>query len=180
MTGPGSDDRDAMPEQDAEAPMERVLGKDRSAARLAAVQALYQMDLARTDLNEVILEFMTLRFGSENAESDVSDADPDFFSVLLKGVLAHQRELDPQLDSQLAAGWRLVRIDSIMRATLRAAVFELMRRKDVPARVVINEYVDVAHAFFEGDEPKVVNGVLDKLAHKLRADEFDGGKKKAG
>lgn len=158
-------------------PMQRKLGSDRSAARLAAVQALYQMDLAQTDLNEVVAEFVVHRFGSEHAESNVSEADPQFFSDLLKGVLAHQRELDPQLDGQLAAGWRLVRIDSIMRAILRAAVFELEHRADIPARVVINEYVDVAHAFFEGDEPKVVNGVLDKLAHKIRPGEFSGGSK---
>lgn len=161
----------------ADQPMQCKLGSDRSAARLAAVQALYQMDLAQTDLNDVVAEFMTHRFGSENSESDVSEADPEFFSNVLSGVLAHQRALDPLLDAQLAAGWRLVRIDSIMRAILRAAIYELEHRPDIPGRVIINEYVDVAHAFFEGDEPKVVNGVLDKLAHRFRPGEFaDGGR----
>ena len=84
------------------------------------------------------------------------------------GVVRRQREIDPLIDQQLATGWRLARIDSILRAILRAATFELMELPDVPARVVISEYIEVAHAFFEGDEPKVVNGVLDQLARKLR------------
>ena len=154
-------------------------GTDRSAARLAAVQALYQMDLAKTDLNEIIAEFSKHHFGSHNTDSNVADADRDFFVDLLVGVVKHQRELDPLLDAQLASGWRLKRIDSIMRAVLRAGIYELRERWDVPARVVINEYIDVARAFFEGDEPKVVNGVLDKLAHKIRTKEFGAGAKSA-
>jgi transcription antitermination protein NusB len=87
-------------------------------------------------------------------------------------VVARQRDIDPLLDQQLAVGWRLVRIDSILRAVLRGGLYELMERQDVPARVVIDEYIEVAHAFFAGDEPKVVNGILDKLARKLRPSEF--------
>ncbi len=166
----------------ADGEMQPVYGTDRSAARLAAVQALYQMDLARTDLNEIIAEFTAHHFGSLNPGSNVVEADRDFFADLLRGVVAGQREIDPLLDGQLASGWRLKRIDAIMRAVLRAGVYELRARKDVPGRVVINEYIDVARAFFEGDEPKVVNGVLDKLAHKIRAKEFgdsrSGGKVK--
>ena len=82
-------------------------------------------------------------------------------------------KIDPLIDQQLAHGWRLTRIDSILRAVLRAGVFELMERRDVPGRVVINEYINVAHSFFSEDEPKVVNGVLDNLARQLRAAEFD-------
>ena len=93
---------------------------------------------------------------------------------LLRGVVRRQREIDPMVDNQLATGWRLARVDSIMRAILRAGVLELMERPDIPARVVITEYVDVARAFFDADEPKVVNGVLDKLGRKLRPKEFDG------
>ena len=152
-----------------------VYGRDRSAARLAAVQALYQMDLAHTDLSEIIDEFSAHHFGSANPDSNVTDADPTFFGDLLRGVIAHQRKLDPMLDRQLASGWRLHRIDSILRAVLRAAAYELSERHDVPARVVINEYIDVAAAFFDRDEPKVVNGVLDKLAHRLRSEEFGSG-----
>lgn len=95
-----------------------------------------------------------------------------FFADVLKGVVRRQREIDPMVDQQLAEGWRLTRIDSILRAILRGGTLELVERPDVPARVVITEYVNVAHSFFEGDEPRVVNGVLDKLARRLRPTEF--------
>ncbi len=144
----------------------------RPAARLAAVQALYQMDIAQTDLNAVIGEFISLRFGDEAEDATLQDADRDFFSGIVKGVVRRQREIDPVIDRQLAEGWRLTRIDSILRAILRAATFELIERTDVPVRVVINEYVNVARAFFDADEPRVVNGVLDKLARRYRATEM--------
>lgn len=144
----------------------------RSCARVAAVQALYQMDMAGTDLNEVIREFETLRFSSGDAES-IGEADVQFFADILRGVVRRQRDIDPAVDEQLATGWRLVRVDSILRAILRGGTFELMERSDVPARVVINEYIEVAHAFFDGEEPKVVNGVLDRLARRLRPKEFE-------
>ena len=144
----------------------------RTAARVAAVQALYQMDLAGTDLNDVIGEFMRVRFTEEGRDDTIQGADRLFFADILRGVVRRQREIDPLVDEQLATGWRLVRVDAILRATLRAGVSELLDRADVPARVVINEYVNVAHFFFSDDEPRVVNGVLDKIAHKLRAAEF--------
>jgi N utilization substance protein B len=140
----------------------------RSQARLAAVQALYQMDMAGTDLAEVIDEFKTHRLDAEAEDRAIAGADAEHFARILQGVVAHQRELDPVIDAQLAAGWRLVRVDAILRAILRAGAFELREEADVPVRVVINEYVNVAHAFFSGDEPRVVNGVLDALARKLR------------
>lgn len=144
----------------------------RSQARLAAVQALYQMDLAATDINAVIAEFAAHRFGDGVEDRTVAEADLALFSEIVRGVVERQRDIDPQLDAQLAAGWRLNRIDSIVRATLRSAMFELLSRTQVPARAVINEYVEVAKAFFEGDEPKVVNAVLDKVARRVRATEF--------
>ena len=144
----------------------------RSQARLAAVQALYQMDLAETDLAAVIEEFKAHRLGSDLEHGTAAQADPEHFAGLLKGVVRRQRDIDPMIDRQLAEGWRLTRIDSIVRAILRAASFELMELAEVPARVVISEYVEVAHAFFEGDESKVVNGVLDQLARKLREGEL--------
>jgi N utilization substance protein B len=144
----------------------------RPAARLAAVQALYQMDLAGTDLIDVIAEFNAMRFGDEAEDSPVKDADRGFFADLLKGVVRRQREIDPLVDAQLAEGWRLTRIDAILRAILRAGTLELIERSDVPTRVVITEYVNVAHAFLEGDEPRVVNAVLDRLARKLRPGEL--------
>lgn len=147
----------------------------RSAARLAAVQGLYQMDLAATELNVVIRDLTEapIRETAEG-ETDENEPAPDatFLAELLRGVVRCQREIDPAVDNQLATGWRLARVDSILRAILRSAVYELIERKDVPARVVINEYIDIAHAFFDEDEPKVVNGVLDKIARRLRPAEF--------
>ena len=142
-------------------------GLSRSRARLAAVQALYQMDLAQTDLAAVIEEFKGHRL-LEEEDGTGGEADPEHFARVLKGVVRRQRDVDPMIDGQLAEGWRLYRVDSIVRAILRAASFELLELTDVPPRVVISEYIDVAHAFFAGDEPKVVNGVLDQLARKLR------------
>jgi N utilization substance protein B len=160
----------SSPEQ---GPAKKVALPPRTAARVAAVQALYQMDMAGTDLNAVIDEFVRLRFPRAPGDEAAAGADPTFFNDLLRGVVRHQRDIDPLVDQQLAEGWRLTRIDAIMRAILRAGVFELMQRPDVPARVVINEYINVAHSFFSEDEPKVVNGVLDKLGRRLRSAEFD-------
>lgn len=151
---------------------ESSAARPRSAARLGAVQALYQMDLASTDLNDIIEEFSAYRFGQEVDGAQYSDADAAFFRSLVVGVVEHQKEIDPLLNGHLAEGWRLPRIDSILRAILRAGAFELIYRNDVPARVVISEYIDVAHAFFEGEEPKVVNGVLDRVARKCRENEI--------
>ena len=151
-----------------------------SAARLGAVQALYQMDMAGTDLSEVVREFEEHRLGCEIEGEVYKQADMAFFTALVEGVVRVQREIDPLLDERLAKGWRLVRIDSILRAILRSAAFELQERHDVPGRVVINEYIDIARAFFDGDEPKVVNGVLDALAKHLRGDEMGPQSRKAG
>ena len=152
----------------------------RSAARLAAVQALYQMDLAKTDVAAIIEEFTAFRLQGRDDEDDgqpveLAAADQTYFAELVRGAVRRQREIDPMVDRQVATGWRLVRVDSTLRAILRAAVFELMERIDVPARVVINEYINVAHAFFSDDQPKVVNGLLDQLARELRPLEFGGG-----
>lgn len=163
-----------MSSADQSARPKKVTLPPRTAARVATVQALYQMDLAGTDLNAVIDEFVNLRFPRLPGDEAAAGADPGFFADLLRGVVRRQRDIDPLVDQQLAEGWRLKRIDAIVRAILRAGVFELLERPDVPARVVINEYINVAHSFFSEDEPKVVNGVLDKLGRRLRGPEFDG------
>lgn len=153
----------------SEKPVPKSPKLSRSQARLAAVQALYQMDLAETDLSDVIEEFKSHRFGGDGNDDQAGrEAHPEHFAKVLRGVVKHQRRIDPLIDEQLAEGWRLVRIDSIVRAILRAGTFELMECEDVPVRVAISEYVEVAKAFFEGDEPRLVNGVLDHLARKLR------------
>jgi N utilization substance protein B len=144
----------------------------RSAARLAAVQALYQMDMTGIDLTDVVAEFETHRLGQEVEGDQYCEAEAEFFRDLVEGVVREQLRLDPLIDQQLAEGWRLTRVDSILRAILRAGAYELFMRSDVPARVVISEYVDIAHAFFGEDEPKVVNGILDHLGRKARPKEF--------
>ena len=139
----------------------------RHSARIAAVQALYQMELAGGGAEETLEEFADHRFGDFQAAPD-----HDFFAAILRGVPQHQIEIDRAIADSLAAGWTLARIDSILRAVLRAGLFELVARRDVPARTVIDEYVAVAGAFFGGDEPGFINGVLDKLARRKRAAEF--------
>jgi len=143
----------------------------RRAARLNAVQAIYQMELTGEDAETVALEFVEHRLGRE-PEIGGGDADAEFFGAIVRGVPHHQVEIDRAIAQCLAADWRLERVDSILRAILRAAAFELIARRDVPARAVIDEYVEVAHAFFSGDEPAFVNAALDKMAHRKRAAEF--------
>jgi N utilization substance protein B len=155
----------------------RPSGEDRSfsargTARLAAVQALYQMDLAQTEAGSVIAQFVRHHFGHEIEGSYFDRADESFFKDIVLGVVREQLSIDPLIAKHLAEGWRLARIDSILRAILRAAVFELKDRRDVPFKVIINEYLDVAHAFFGGEEPGVVNGILDAVARDVRSAEF--------
>ena len=145
----------------------------RSSARLGAVQALYQMDIAGTDFTEVLAQFGAGRMGEIFENGECGEADFDFLKDIVEGVVREQQEVDRAVESHLAAAWTLGRLDSTLRAVLRAGAYELMFRPDVPARVTITEYVDVAHAFFEDEEPRVVNGVLDALAHARRASEFD-------
>ncbi|HVZ15049.1 MAG TPA: transcription antitermination factor NusB [Bauldia sp.] len=144
----------------------------RGAARLAAVQALYQMDLAGATLPEVLAEFEAHRLGKELDGEQYRNADAGFFRDLVGGVVTNQRLLDPMIDAALTSGWPLTRIDATLRAILRAGAFELAHRSDIPARVVISEYVDVANAFYEDEVPAMVNAVLDALARKSRASEF--------
>jgi transcription antitermination protein NusB len=144
----------------------------RSAARLAAVQALYQMDLAGTGLNEILAEFQSHWLGGEVEGAQYQPAETAFFSDIVHGVVREQTSLDPQIDAALARGWPLKRIEAVLRAVLRAGAYELACRSDVPARVVTSEYVDVAGAFVDEDETGLVNAVLDHLARQLRAAEF--------
>jgi N utilization substance protein B len=139
----------------------------RHGARLAAVQALYQMELAGGGADETVDEFAEHRFADFEAPPDA-----DFFAAIVRGVPQHQVEIDRSIAGCLSENWSLARIDSILRAVLRCGLFELVARRDVPARAVIDEYVAVSRAFFGGDEPGFVNGVLDRLARRKRAAEF--------
>jgi N utilization substance protein B len=144
----------------------------RGAARLAAVQALYQMDLAGTGLNEIFAEFESHWLGREVEGAEYLPAEAAFFRDIVGGVVREQRRLDPMIDEALTRGWPLKRIEALLRAVLRAGVYELEQRSDIPARVVVTEYVDVANAFVDRDETGMVNAVLDQLARRLREAEF--------
>ena len=154
-------------------PKEARKANKRGAARLAAVQALYQMDLAGTGLNDIMAEFESYWLGGEVEGDRYRPAEAAFFRDIVGGVVREQASLDPQIDTALNRGWPLKRIEAILRAVLRAGAYELACRPDVPARVVMSEYVDVAHAFVDDDETGMVNAVLDQLAHQLRGAEFD-------
>lgn len=138
----------------------------KSAARLLAVQALYQIDLNDAEVEGVILEFLTHRLPK-------GPVDTTMFSDIVRGAVRRRAEIDGQLRRALAAGWPLERLEAVVRAILRCSVYELVVRPDVPARSAISEYVDVAHAFFSGEEPRFVNGVLNRLARELRSGEFE-------
>jgi N utilization substance protein B len=147
----------------------------RSAARLAAVQALYQMEVTGKGLKETRAEFESFWIGNEIEGVQYRDAETEFFSDILTGVVSAQGPIDRLIDKALAAGWPLARIDSVMRAILRAGAYELNERADVPARVAIKEYVDIAGAFFGPEEAGMINAVLDALARQCRPAEFARG-----
>ncbi|WP_019222000.1 transcription antitermination factor NusB [Bartonella senegalensis] len=144
------------------------LANKRGAARLAAVQALYQMDIVGSGVMETAAEYEAYRLGKNIDGDQYLDADVQWFLAIITGVVKDQKQLDPLLHQQLSADWSLSRLDSILRAILRAGLWELINRQDVPLAVVMSEYVDIAKAFFEGDEPKLVNAVLDSVAKKVR------------
>jgi N utilization substance protein B len=144
----------------------------RGAARLAAVQALYQMDIAGAGINEIFAEFESHWLGREVEGAEYLPAEAAFFRDVVSGVVREQRRLDPRIDAALASGWPLKRIEALLRAVLRAGAYELEHRKDVPARVVVAEYADVAGAFVDRDETGMVNAVLDQLARQSRGEEF--------
>jgi len=144
----------------------------RSAARLAAVQALYQMEAGGVGVEAIIREFEACRLDGDVDGEALHSADRKFFADILRGAVETQGRLDPYLERQLAKNWKLSRLDATVRAILRAGLYEMIRRADVPYRVVINEYVEVANAFFDGDEPGFINGVLDAAAKQARSDEI--------
>ena len=145
---------------------------ERSAARLAAVQALYEMEIGGKGVIDATAEFEAHWIGREVEGITFGQAETAYFRAVLAGVVERQREVDPLVDRALSAGWPLARVEAVLRAILRAGAYELAFRKDVPARVVISEYVDVAHGFYGDDEPGLVNGVLDAVAREVRPGEL--------
>ncbi len=142
--------------------------QSRSVARLAAVQALYQMEVTRAGVEDVIREFRDHRFGADIEGEALAEADEPFFADLARGVVGDQKAIDTAVTRRLAAGWRLDRLDATVRAILRCATFELLDRPDVPHEVVINEYLEISKSFFAGTEVGFVNGILDAVARDDR------------
>jgi N utilization substance protein B len=158
-----------MTDENTERPVKAA--NQRGAARLAAVQALYQMDIGGTGVLEIVAEYEAHRLGQEIDGATYLKADAGWFRSIVSGVVRDQLRLDPLIASALQDDWALSRLDSTVRAILRAGVFELVDRKDVPVAVIVTEYVEIARAFFDDDEPKLVNAVLDRIAKQVRGDQ---------
>ena len=146
----------------------KAVSQARSAARLAAVQALYQHEMERTAIPRLLHEFHQHRLGAEIEDDQYAEADIDFFNDIVQGTAARLDEIDALIAGKLAKGWSLARLDRTMLQILRAGTYELLARADVTVATVIDEYLDVAHAFFDAREAKFVNGVLDALAKEKR------------
>lgn len=142
----------------------------RGAARLAAVQALYQMDVGGTGVLEVVAEYEAHRLGQDIDGDTYLKADASWFRSIVSGVVRDQVKIDPLVRSALQEDWPLSRLDTTVRAILRAGTFEILERKDVPTAVIVTEYVEIARAFFDDDEPKLVNAVLDRIAKQIRGE----------
>ena len=149
--------------------MTQVRSRSRSAARLAAVQALYQHDMEGTPVARLLHEFHEHRLGATIEDEKYHEAGQDFFDDIVTGAEARQSDIDGLISGRLAEGWTLERLDRPMRALLRAGAYELIARPDVPVATVITEYVDVAHAFYDSRESGFVNGLLDAIAKETRA-----------
>ena len=148
--------------------MTQTRSRSRSAARLAAVQALYQQEMEGTPLPRLLKEFHDHRLGAEIENAQYHDAERDFFDDIVSGADARRADIDLLISGRLAEGWTLERLDRAMRAILRAGAYELIARPDVPVATVISEYVDVAHAFYDKRESGFVNGLLDAIAKAAR------------
>jgi transcription antitermination protein NusB len=144
------------------------MSRARSAARLAAVQALYQQDMESTPVAKLLHEFHTHRLGATIEDATYADAEVAFFDDVVKGVDARRAEVDAAIAARLSGDWTLERLDRPMRQILRAGTYELMARPEIPVGSVISEYLDVAHAFYAPREKKFVNGVLDAIAKDVR------------
>lgn len=140
----------------------------RRAARLGAVQATYQMDLGETPSEDVIDEFVDHWLGREVEGDQYNEADIEHFTNLIRGIVQDQVRIDRTIEDFLADGWTMARLDSTLRAVLRCGIHELLSMSDIPGPVIVNEYIDLAKAFFDGPEPKFVNGLMDRVAKAVR------------
>ena len=145
------------------------MSKPRSAARLAAVQALYQMDMEKIGLARLLDEFHLHRLGEDIEDAQIARAEVSFFDAVVSGVNSRREEIDGVIESKLGEQWKIGRLDKTMLQILRAGTYEILARADVPTGSVINEYMDVAHAFFDAKDAKFVNGLLDAVAKEKRS-----------
>ncbi|HOY77588.1 MAG TPA: transcription antitermination factor NusB [Hyphomonadaceae bacterium] len=147
----------------------KLLAARRAGARLAAVQALYQMEQTEQSARSVIADFMEDRLGLNDEGEPVEEADPDIFKAIVDGTVERQETIDAAIMKRLASGWKIERLDATSRAILRAGVYELIAEIGLPSQIILDEYVSIAHAFFEGAEPKFINGLLDAVSRDVRA-----------
>lgn len=163
----------------------QMAARRRSAARLAAVQALYQMEITGATPDQVVRNFLSHDVGGQNSVDGDDDAetlvepDPDMLTQIVFGTALRQADMDGLIGPNLSGDWSVERLEALLRAVLRVGAWELTHRDDIPPKVTISEYVDVAHAFYAGPEPGLVNAVLDKIARKERAEEMSGKAKEA-
>ena len=147
----------------------KLLAARRAGARLAGVQALYQMEQTEQSARSVVADFMEDRLGLNDEGEPVEEADPDIFKSIVLGVVDRQEAIDAAIMKRLASGWKIERLDATSRAILRAGVYELIAEISLPSQIILDEYVSLAHAFFEGAEPKFINGLLDAVSRDIRA-----------
>ena len=147
----------------------QLLAVRRAGARLAAVQALYQMEQTEQSARSVIADFMEDRLGLNDEGEPVEEADPDIFRAIVDGTVERQESIDSAIMKRLANGWKIERLDATSRAILRAAVYELIAEISLPSQIILDEYVSIAHAFFEGAEPRFINGLLDAVSRDIRS-----------
>ena len=145
----------------------------RRAARYAAVQALYQVEVTDAEVGSVLQEFLQHRLDDEIDGLRIAEMDRGLFERLVRGVRAEEEDLDNMLAAALAEGWHVERLEALLRVIMRVGIYELDHRRDLPARATISEYLDLAHGFFTEREPAMVNGVLDSIARSLRPEEFE-------
>lgn len=159
----------------------------RGAARLGAVQALYQLDMSEARIDDVVRDFLSGAIGGEVIEEDLDleteeiipliELNAELFAVLVRGVDAMRGRLDEVIDASLSSGWDAARLQPVLRNILRCGLYELMERQDVPPRAAVSEYVDIARSFYDGPESGMVNAVLDRLGRELRPEEMDAARR---
>lgn len=165
------------PKEKTNSPQRSPLSK-RSSARLAAVQALYQMEIAGNGISNIFAEYETFWIGQEIDGVSFQPADINLFRKIIKGTVEKQKDIDPLINNSLTDNWPLNRIVPLLRAILRAGVYELIQQKDIAARIIISEYMNITQSFYDEDEPGLVNAVLDKIARNLRVGELESSKNK--